>query len=35
MRAVRDYLADHPLVREFRKGEPLEGGEGATVVTLR
>jgi len=35
MRAVRDYLGDHPLVREFRRGEPYEGGEGATVVTLR
>lgn len=35
MRAVRDYLDGHPLVREFRKGEPFEGGEGATVVTLR
>ena len=35
MRAVRDYLDGHPLVREFRKGEPFEGGDGATVVTLR
>ncbi len=34
MRAVRTYLDGHPLVREFRKGEPFEGGEGATVVTL-
>lgn len=35
MRGVRDYLADHPLVLEFRKGEPFEGGDGATVVMLR
>jgi DNA mismatch repair protein MutS2 len=35
MRAVREYIDGHPLVREFRKGEPFEGGEGATVVTLR
>lgn len=35
MRAVREYLDGHPLVREFRPGEPFEGGEGATVVTLR
>ncbi len=35
MRAVRDYLEGHPLVLEYRKGEPFEGGEGATVVKLR
>ena len=35
MRAVREYLDDHPLVLEFRKGDQLEGGEGATIVTLR
>jgi DNA mismatch repair protein MutS2 len=35
MRAVRDYLDGHPLVLELRKGEPFEGGDGATVVTLR
>jgi len=35
MRAVREYLDGHPLVSEFRKGEPFEGGDGATVVTLR
>jgi DNA mismatch repair protein MutS2 len=35
MRAVRDYLSGHPLVAEFRKGEPFEGGDGATVVALR
>ncbi|RNC72688.1 MAG: endonuclease MutS2 [Desulfuromonadales bacterium] len=35
MRGVREYLDGHPLVREFRPGESFEGGEGATVVTLR
>jgi DNA mismatch repair protein MutS2 len=35
MRAVRDYLDGHPLVAECRKGEPFEGGDGATVVTMR
>lgn len=35
MRGVREYLDGHPLVREFRAGEPFEGGEGATVVSLR
>ena len=35
MRAVREYLEGHPLVQGVRKGEPFEGGDGATVVTLR
>ncbi|MCM2359137.1 MAG: Smr/MutS family protein [Geobacteraceae bacterium] len=35
MRAVREFLDGHPLVRELRKGEPFEGGDGVTVVTLR
>ncbi len=33
--AVREELARHPLVEEFRSGEPHEGRDGATVVTLR
>jgi DNA mismatch repair protein MutS2 len=33
--AVREFLARHPLVDEFRAGEPHEGRDGATVVTLR
>jgi len=33
--AVREHLAHHPLVDEFRAGEPHEGRDGATVVTLR
>ncbi|SNB46720.1 endonuclease MutS2 [Geobacter sp. DSM 9736] len=35
MRAVREYLDSHPLVRELRSGEQAEGGSGVTVVTLR
>lgn len=35
MRGVRDFLNGHPLVREFRGGEPFEGGGGVTVVALR
>ena len=35
MRGVREYLDGHPLVSEYRKGEQFEGGDGATVVTLR
>jgi DNA mismatch repair protein MutS2 len=33
--AVRESLARHPLVEVFRAGEPHEGRDGATVVTLR
>jgi DNA mismatch repair protein MutS2 len=35
MRAVREFLARHPLVSSFRPGEPYEGGDGATVVTMQ
>jgi DNA mismatch repair protein MutS2 len=35
MRAVREYLEGHPLVCQYHKGEPFEGGDGATVVTVR
>lgn len=34
-RAVRDYLASHPLVREAADGDPLQGGNGMTTVLLR
>ncbi|MEJ2184215.1 MAG: endonuclease MutS2 [Nitrospirota bacterium] len=34
-KAVREHLAAHPLVAEFRPGTPAEGGEGVTVVSLR
>jgi DNA mismatch repair protein MutS2 len=33
--AVREYLDGHPLVSDFRAGEQYEGGNGATIVTLR
>jgi DNA mismatch repair protein MutS2 len=33
--AVREYLAGSPLVEGYRAGEPHEGRDGATVVTLR
>ena len=33
--AVREELARHPLVEGCRPGEPHEGRDGATVVTLR
>jgi DNA mismatch repair protein MutS2 len=33
--AVREELERHPLVAEFRPGEPHEGRDGATVVMLR
>ncbi|KAF0218884.1 MAG: DNA mismatch repair protein [Geobacteraceae bacterium] len=35
MRGVREFLDGHPLVREFRGGEPFEGGSGVTVVKMR
>jgi DNA mismatch repair protein MutS2 len=34
-KAVRDHLRDHPGVAELRAGADNEGGNGATVVTLR
>jgi len=33
-RAVRDFVANHPLVASHRPGDRYEGGEGATVVEL-
>ncbi len=32
--AVRDYLANSPYVDSFHAGNPWEGGDGVTVVTL-
>jgi DNA mismatch repair protein MutS2 len=34
-RAVREHLRDHPAVSESRPGRGNEGGDGATVVTMR
>lgn len=33
--AIREHLRGHPLVASHRPGAPNEGGNGATVVTLR
>ena len=33
--ALRSSLADSPYVRVYRPGEPHQGGDGVTVVTLR
>jgi DNA mismatch repair protein MutS2 len=35
MKAVREELSRHPLVVSWRRGEPYEGGEGATIAQLR
>ncbi len=35
LKAVRNYLKGHPLVKEFRKGELSEGGNGVTIVKMR
>lgn len=32
--AVRDYIKDHPAVKGFRKGDPMEGGDSVTVVEI-
>lgn len=34
-KAVREHLRGHPAVGSQRSGAPNEGGDGATVVTLR
>ena len=34
-KAVREHLRGHPAVDSHRPGKPNEGGDGATVVTLR
>jgi DNA mismatch repair protein MutS2 len=34
-RAVREELARDPRVASFRFGDPMEGGNGVTFVTLR
>jgi len=33
-RAVREWLAQHPLVASFQPAPPYEGGDGATMVEL-
>ncbi len=34
LKAVREHVEHHPLVKGFRSGEPREGGNGVTVVTM-
>ena len=34
VRAIRDFLKGHPLVKGFRKGDRSEGGEGITIARL-
>jgi DNA mismatch repair protein MutS2 len=34
MRAIREYLKDHPLVLTMRKGTPAEGGNAVTIIRL-
>lgn len=33
--AIRQYLKEHPLIRDFRKGNSEEGGDGVTIFELR
>ena len=33
-KAVREHVTRHPLIKQFRHGEPSEGAGGVTVVTL-
>lgn len=33
-KAVKNYASTHPLVSEYRSGDPREGGNGVTVVKL-
>jgi DNA mismatch repair protein MutS2 len=35
MKAVREHLTEHPLVKHFRVGTTEEGGIGVTVATMR
>lgn len=33
-KAVREHLTGHPLIKQFRHGEPSEGAGGVTIVAL-
>jgi DNA mismatch repair protein MutS2 len=35
LKAVRNYLKGHPLVKDFRKGELSEGGNGVTIIRMK
>jgi len=32
--SVREYLKNHPLVKNFKFADPMEGGTGVTIVYL-
>ncbi len=34
LKAVREHVERHPLVKSFRRGEQREGGNGVTIVTM-
>lgn len=33
-KAIQEYLADNPAVKNFRSGELVEGGDGVTIIDL-
>ncbi len=35
LKAVRDYITEHPLVEQFRSGKQTEGGNGVTIVNMK
>lgn len=35
LKAVREHLKGHPLVKESRNGEQFEGGSGVTIIKMR
>lgn len=35
LKAVREHLNGHPLVKGFRSGEQFEGGSGVTIIKMR
>jgi DNA mismatch repair protein MutS2 len=34
-RVVREHLKTHPYVEDFENADSTEGGDGATIVTLK
>jgi DNA mismatch repair protein MutS2 len=32
--AVRDYLSQSPLIKEYGPGDPRDGGDGVTIATI-
>src|SRR5208283_781983 len=34
LKTVREHVEGHPLVKSYKSGEPNEGGNGVTVVTM-